>query len=192
MLGLRRMASVLKQAKGEPWKKARESDSRRLVASLPPGTAVWASVAGDGRCDLERRPELQGGLLVLDQGRVRAMVGGNDNRDFNRAVEARRQLAPRKPLVYHAAMQLGWTPTDKLDNREGVFHFEGNRPRADHRWMSGVRRVGRDPVENPASWLLAHLLIAWTVRDPRGCGTGRPQPTERRGTGVDSRSGRSA
>ncbi|MEC8423306.1 MAG: hypothetical protein VX000_05985, partial [Myxococcota bacterium] len=161
---LRRMASVLKQAeKGEPWKKARMADVQALQAALPAGTVVWVSVGEAGRCDLEKRPLLQGGLLVLDQGRVRAMVGGNDNRDFNRAVDARRQLGSTwKPLVYHAAMQLGWAPTDALDNRQGVFTFEGTwyYPRADHAPNDTVSLAWAGTrSENLASiWLLAHLL----------------------------------
>jgi hypothetical protein len=27
--------------------------------------------------------------------------------------------------VYYAAIQLGWTPVDVLDNRKNAFHFEG-------------------------------------------------------------------
>lgn len=162
--GLTRMAAVIKQAeKGEPWKKARRSDATALATALPAGAVVWASVGEAGRCDLERRPELQGGLLVLDQGQVRAMVGGNDNRDFNRAVDARRQLGSTwKPLVYHAALQLGWAPTDALDNREGVFVFEGTwyYPRADHTPDDTVSLAWAGTrSENLASiWLLAHLL----------------------------------
>lgn len=162
--GLTRMASVLAQAeKGEPWKKARKADVDALRAALPAGTVVFASVAGEGTCDLELRPELQGGLVVLEQGAIRAMVGGNDNRDFNRAVDARRQLGSTwKPLVFHAALQLGWAPTDLLDNREGVFHFEGTwyYPRADHTPDPVVSMAWAGTrSENLASiWLLSHLL----------------------------------
>ena len=133
---------------------------------LSEGAVVWVSVreAKDGAwlCDLEVRPELQGAVVVLEDGRIRAMVGGNDNRNFNRASTARRQLGSTwKILVYDAAFQLGWAPTDALDNRRGVFPFTGTwyYPRPDHKsedfvsisW-AGVRS------ENLATiWLLYHL-----------------------------------
>lgn len=139
----------------------RESVRKRLT----PGTVVWVSVRSAGEpmlCDLERTPELQGAVVVLEDGAVRALVGGNDNRNFNRAVSAKRQLGSTwKILVFNAALQLGWAPTDVLDNRRGVFPFTGTwyYPRPDHRsedfvslnW-AGVRS------ENLASiWLLYHL-----------------------------------
>jgi penicillin-binding protein 1A len=57
-----------------------------------------------------RSPYLQGALLTLDaeNGYVRAMVGGRDERDseFNRAVQASRQAGSTfKPLVYSAAVR---------------------------------------------------------------------------------------
>jgi hypothetical protein len=134
---------------------------------LKPGAVLWVSVRTvDGDkvlCDLEHRPELQGAMLLAENGQIRAMVGGNDNTHFNRAVSARRQFGSTwKTLVFQAAFQLGWTPVDFLDNRPAVFPFEGiwYRPSADHEsddfvsvaW-AGVRS------ENLASiWLLVHLL----------------------------------
>ena len=121
----------------------------------------WDLDEGDGLCDLELRPELQGSVVLVQDRQIKAMVGGNDNRDFNRA-RARRQLGSTwKPLVYMAAMEAGWSAIDRLDNRNHVFPFTTSwyYPRADHRgepfvsmsW-AGVRS------ENLASiWLLAHL-----------------------------------
>ena len=133
---------------------------------LGEGAVVWVSVreasGGVWLCDLEVRPELQGAVVVLEDGRIRAMVGGNDNRNFNRASTARRQLGSTwKILIYDAAFQLGWAPTDALDNRRAVFPFTGTwyYPRPDHQsedfvsiaW-AGVRS------ENLATiWLLYHL-----------------------------------
>lgn len=127
---------------------------------------LWVSIRSEGEghwlCDVEFRPVLQGAIVVLEEGRIRALVGGNDNRNFNRVVEAKRQFGSTwKVLVYHAAMQLGWAPTDTLDNRHAVFPFSGTwyYPRPDHKsedfvsmgW-AGVRS------ENLASiWLLYHL-----------------------------------
>ena len=44
-------------------------------------------------------------------------------------------------MLYNAALQLGWAPTDAVDNRSNVFHLEGTwyYPRADHEnedWVS--------------------------------------------------------
>ena len=165
-----RMATVFArvQAKNR-WAHAEAHHIQGVVGALPAGSVVWASIReiqpedGTGlSCDLELRPELQGAVLLLEQGQIRAMVGGNDNRNFNRAIEAKRQLGSTwKPLIFHAAMELGWTPSDQLDNRVAGFVFENSWyfPRPDHvsepfvslSW-AGTRS------ENLASiWLLVHL-----------------------------------
>ena len=160
---LQRMADILAQAeKGETWRTATKAEVQALREAIPAGRYVWASLREDGICDLEVRPELQGAVLALDQGRIRAMVGGNDNRNFNRAIDAKRQLGSTwKPVVYHAAIQLGWTPVDVLDNRRNAFHFEGTwyYPRPDHESTDFVSMSwAATRSENLASvWLLAHL-----------------------------------
>ena len=171
--GLDRMATVLHRAKAEnPYVAAPKGARAELMGALPTGSIVWASVASPGRCDLELRPELQGAVMVLEDGQIRAMVGGNDNRNFNRATTARRQLGSTwKPLVYSAALGLGWAPTDLLDNREGVFTFEGTwyYPRADHQSDDRVTlQQAGTASENLASiWLLYHLLDRLDARDFR-------------------------
>ena len=166
--GLDRAAAVLRRsAESNHRRAAREDDVKSLIASLPTGTVVRASVRADGDsgmlCDLEASTELQGGVVLLRQGRIEAMVGGNDNRNFNRATQARRQLGSTwKPLVYHAAMQLGWEPDDLLDNRRNVFPFEGTwyYPRPDHDPEPAVTLSWAGTrSENLASiWLLYHLI----------------------------------
>ena len=162
--GIDRMARILTAARVA--QKRRSGDRREVGAifeALPVGAVTWASVREGTTCDLELRPGLQGGLVVLENGELRAMVGGNDNRNFNRAIEARRQLGSTwKVLVYATAMHLGWMPTDILDNRTGAFYFEGTWyfPRPDH---SPKPFVSLDQAgtmsENLASiWLLHHLL----------------------------------
>ncbi len=143
--------------------KALHADAGQLVAALPAGRFVLASVRADGTaCDLELRPALQGAVIVLESGLVRALVGGNDNRNFNRASTAQRQFGSTwKTLVFYAAIQLGWLPADVLDNRRAVFPFRGvwYYPRADHAsdpYLSMAAAGARS--ENIASvWLLAHL-----------------------------------
>ena len=162
--GVDRMARILAGARTA--RKRRSGDKQDVAAifeALPVGTLTWASVRTADTCDLELRPSLQGGLVVLEEGAIRAMVGGNDNRNFNRAIEARRQLGSTwKILVYATAMHLGWTTTDRLDNRTGAFEFEGTWyfPRPDHSPQPFVSLDQAGTMsENLASiWLLHHLL----------------------------------
>lgn len=137
---------------------------RRAVRdALPVGAIVLASVRElPGTCDLELRPRLQGAVVALDDGQVRAMVGGNDNRNFNRVTTAQRQLGSTwKPLVYLAAIQLGWLPTDLLDNRRGVFPFRESwyYPRPDHRSdpFVSMSLAGARSENLASAWLLYHL-----------------------------------
>ena len=163
-----RVERLIAQGKsGNRWAKPSAEDRADLRAELRAGTVVWVSVRtvdeGDAVCDFEHRPELQGAVLLAESGQVRAMVGGNNNAHFNRAVSAKRQFGSTwKTLVFQAALHLGWTPVDLLDNRRGVFPFEGTwyYPTPDHvpddfvsmSW-AGVRS------ENLASiWLLVHLM----------------------------------
>ena len=140
-------------------------EREQVVALLKSGTPVMVSIRTAGKealCDLEQRPLLQGAALVLENGRIRAMVGGNDNRNFNRAITAKRQLGSIwKPVLYNAAMQLGWAPTDAIDNRSNVFHFEGTwyYPRADHDnldWTS-LSWLGTRSENLGSIWLMTHL-----------------------------------
>ena len=63
--------------------------------------------AGKSKLILSKIPEVEGGIVVLNRGMVKAMVGGFFDRYFNRAVDAKRQLGSVfKPLIYTAAMQL--------------------------------------------------------------------------------------
>lgn len=135
----------------------------RLDEVLPVGAVVRASLRAPGRCDLEVRPRLQGAVLALDQGQIRVMVGGSDNRNFNRAIAARRQFGSTwKPIVYAAAMALGWTPVDLLDNRPNVFRFEGSHyaPRGDHEGapFTTLSWAGARSENLASVWLLAHLV----------------------------------
>jgi penicillin-binding protein 1A len=171
---LERAYAVLAHARaGNAWTQPTEADKEALRGSLEAGAVVWVSArreqpdGADGKaaplvCDLEIRPELQGGLIALESGQIRAMVGGNDNRNFNRAVTAKRQLGSTwKSLVYFAALQLGWTPLDELDNRRGVFPFEGTwyYPRPDHEPADFVSLAwaGVNSENLATIWLLYHL-----------------------------------
>ena len=150
------------------WSEIAPADMEDFAAEMREGDLVYVSVRevdseGVLRLDLEKYPQLQGGVLALEDGAIRAMVGGWDNHHYNRAIAARRPMGSvLKPLVYAAAMQLGWSNADSLDNRRNVFVYQNMPyfPRPMHKidapsismtW-AGVRS------ENLASvWLLYHL-----------------------------------
>ncbi|MFH1351564.1 MAG: transglycosylase domain-containing protein [Pseudomonadota bacterium] len=115
------------------------------------------------RLMLSKVPGLDGGIIVIRDGMIKAMVGGFFDRFFNRAVDAKRQLGSIfKPIVYTAALQLNWNSLDPLINMKDIFRFENTSyvPEPDHEpkakkvsliW-SGVKS------ENLAAvWLLYHL-----------------------------------
>jgi penicillin-binding protein 1A len=165
---IQRAANVLaRAAASNSWavgKAAQRSAVQARVRSGEPMLVSVRSEGADGRvCDLEHRPLLQGAVLLLERGRVRAMVGGNDNQNFNRAINAKRQLGSIwKPVLYKAALQLGWSTLDVVDNRSNVFHFEGTwyYPRADHDNVPWTTLGWLGPrSENLGSiWLLMHLM----------------------------------
>ncbi|MEN0067103.1 MAG: transglycosylase domain-containing protein [Myxococcota bacterium] len=162
---LTRAADALHRGnKGNRSVRAPSSVKAALKAALTPGSVVEVSVrdAKASRCDLELLPELQGAVAVLDQGRLRAMVGGSENRDFNRVLAKRQFGSTFKPLIYHAALTLGWQPDDALENAPQEFRFAGTKysPRPDHTPAPEVSIAWAGvKSENIASvWLLAHLV----------------------------------
>jgi penicillin-binding protein 1A len=150
------------------WSEPKAEDTARFLTQLQPDDQVWVSVRQvseeeEPLLDLQRFGEVQGGAIVLRNGKIVAVAGGTENRFFNRAVYGRRTMGSSyKPFVYAAALQLGWHPTDQLPNRRDVFVYQNMPyyPRPDH-------EIEHDPVsmswagvksENLASvWLTAHL-----------------------------------
>ena len=118
---------------------------------------------GETRLMLSKFPELEGGIIVLKEGLIKAMVGGFFDRFFNRAVDAKRQLGSIfKPLVYTAAFQLKWNSLDPIINRRDLFRFENTfyLPKPDHEPQSDKVSIAWAGVksENLATvWLLHHL-----------------------------------
>ena len=117
----------------------------------------------DAKLMLSAIPELEGGIVALQSGMIKGMVGGFFDRYFNRAVDAKRQLGSIfKPIVYAAALQLKWNILDPLENRREIFQFEGTSylPRPDHEPKSDTVSMvwAGAKSENLATvWLLYHL-----------------------------------
>ncbi len=68
---------------------------------------------------LDQEPLLEGAFLALDSltGQIKAMVGGYsfERLEFNQATQALRQSGSViKPLLYTAALENGWTPSDAI------------------------------------------------------------------------------
>ncbi|MFO7783123.1 MAG: transglycosylase domain-containing protein [Thermodesulfobacteriota bacterium] len=112
---------------------------------------------------LTQIPALEGGVIVLQRGMVRAMAGGYFNQFFNRAVDAKRQLGSAfKPFVYTAALQLKWNSLDMLVNVPELYKYQKTVyvPKPDHKPPSGEVSMAWAGVksENLATvWLLYHL-----------------------------------
>lgn len=75
---------------------------------------------------LEQLPVAQSALLCIETetGHVKAMVGGRDFREtqFNRAIQSRRQPGSAfKPIVYAAALDMGYTPATMIIDSPIVF-----------------------------------------------------------------------
>jgi penicillin-binding protein 1A len=93
------------------------------VGDLVPVQAL--DQAGDRRLFLSEIPELEGGIIVVNKGMIKAMVGGFFDRFFNRATDAKRQLGSIfKPLVYAAALQLNWNTLDPLMNLPDLYTYQ--------------------------------------------------------------------
>ncbi|MBW1796871.1 MAG: transglycosylase domain-containing protein [Deltaproteobacteria bacterium] len=134
------------------------------VGDLVP-VQLMVSSNGNGKTKLmlSSIPELEGGVIVLQGGMIRAMAGGFFNRFFNRAVDAKRQLGSIfKPILYTAALQLKWNSLDRLQNMKDLFRFENTLylPRPDHspksEWVS-MAWAGAKSENLATVWLLYHL-----------------------------------
>ena len=85
--------------------------------------------------ELHKYPVINGGLIAIDKGNVRAVVSGFNTIGFNRALAAKRPPGSVfKAIVYYAALQLGWSVLDQLDNERQIFPYQGGfyAPRPDH------------------------------------------------------------
>lgn len=113
--------------------------------------------------EIMQRPDIQGGAQIVREGRVLANVGGFGNTGYDRVNQARRQFGSAfKPIVYAAALELGWKPLDPLPNyrqlfRLGtVFYF----PKPDHAPEDTVSMAwaGRRSENVASIYVLFHLF----------------------------------
>ncbi len=166
--GLERLVDARVKWAQNRWSEVSDPDYHELIAQLHEKDRIWVSVREideEGRInlELEKFPLVNGGAIVMQEGRVAAVAGGIENRFFNRAVYGKRTMGSSfKPFVYAAALQLGWNVGDLLSNKRDVFVYQNQPyfPRPDHHidneevsmsW-AGVRS------ENLASvWLASHL-----------------------------------
>lgn len=167
--GLERMLAALVKYRKQLWATPEKKDLQDLLSRLQPDDKIYVSVRdvdffdGTPTLDLERYPDIQGAALVMQRGMIRAMAGGMENRFFNRAVAAKRLMGSTfKPFLFTAALQLGWTPLDELDNQRNVFLFLGQPyfPRPDHKspfHHVSLSWAGVKSENVAAVWLLYHL-----------------------------------
>ncbi len=167
--GLMPLAQALARYEHQRWSEAGEKGLQHLLDQLVGGDRVFVkvrevdSLAGVCLLDLAKYPKLQGALLEMKDGTIRAMVGGFENHFFNRAVSAKRPMGSViKPLVYCAALQLGWNSADPINNQRDVFSFQKQAyfPRPDHESSFAQVSMSWAGVhsENLATvWLLYHL-----------------------------------
>lgn len=166
--GLARMVEAYARYKRQRWSEADKGDLTQLLDQVQEGDKIYVSVSnvslsGTPELELERFPEIEGGALVMQDGAMRAMAGGMENRYFNRAVDARRLMGSTfKPFLFAAAIQLGWNTTDLLDNRRNIFVFQDMPyfPRPDHispHQQVSLSWTGVNSENLAAIWLLYHL-----------------------------------
>lgn len=168
--GLQVALTALVRHKRQRWSMPVKGDLEKiLLKEIKKGDRVYVSVreldqlSGGILFNLEKYPEVQGAVIGFQNGKIRSMVGGMTNHYFNRAVSARRPMGSViKPLVYSAALQLGWNSLDALSNERTMFvyHNEPYFPRPDHKSPHSKVSMSWAGVhsENLATvWLVAHL-----------------------------------
>lgn len=124
-----------------PWGKGWQKQLADMMKEIKIGDVLYVEVIDydvekhEAVLELMKRPRVNGGLITLDKGEVRAVVSGFDTKGFNRAIAAKRQPGSVfKSVVYFGALQLGWNMLDRLDNERQIFPYQGRfyYPRADH------------------------------------------------------------
>jgi membrane peptidoglycan carboxypeptidase len=147
-----------------------EFQLKKLLQSVKVGDVLFVEVREydaekhQAVLEMQKSPKVNGGIVSLDKGEVRVAVSGFDTIGFNRAIFARRQPGSVfKSVVYYAALQLGWSILDIVDNERQIFPYQGRFyfPRPDH--VSPYRSASiiwsGAMSENLASVALANRLL---------------------------------
>ena len=115
---------------------------KEIIKQIRPGDILFVQVMdynkenNEAILELQKRPKISGGMIALDKGEVRAVVSGFDTLGFNRAMYAKRQPGSLfKAPIYFAALQLGWSMLDRIENVRQIFPYQGQfyYPRPDHK-----------------------------------------------------------
>ncbi|MFH1728763.1 MAG: transglycosylase domain-containing protein [Pseudomonadota bacterium] len=123
------------------WVSANEHNFKSFLKKFKKGDNILVSLARhntEGELpfyNLRMDTKLDGGLIAIDGNKIVSIAGGYDNKDFNRAIMAKRQPGSVfKLLVYLAAFQLGWSNIDMIPNIRTVFPFQNQFyiPKPDH------------------------------------------------------------
>jgi penicillin-binding protein 1A len=166
--GLKNIVDARVKWQRQAWGEASKKDYIAFLEQMKEGDRVWVSIRSlepEGKIllNLEKFPEIQGGALVMQDGRIKAVAGGVENRFFNRAVYAKRTMGSSfKPFVFTAALQLGWNAADPLANVRDIFVFQGQAyfPRPDHispHETVSMSWAGVESENLAAVWLTYHL-----------------------------------
>ena len=140
----------------------------QVLRSVKVGDIVRVRFDEKQSCFIMVNHELDGGLLAVQNGGIVAMVGGQTNRDLNRALSSERQLGSVwKTLIYNAALHLGWSSLDMLDNVHNAFYFERiwYFPKSAHKANDFVSMnwAGTHSENKASVWLMMHLSDLLTV-----------------------------
>jgi len=170
---LQRLGSTLSVATGQ----SGAFHVKNILKGLRPGDVLFTQVLSyDPKShwadlDLQKRPEINGGLIAVDGGEIRAVVSGFDTSGYNRSVFGTRQPGSVfKSIVFYAALQLGWSILDQLQNEPQIFPYQ-NRfyyPRGAHEspYDDETMLYAGAESENIATvYLAAHLLDRLTFED---------------------------
>lgn len=135
-----------------------------------------------------REPGPQGAIVVLEAqtGYVKALVGGADfaRSEFNRAIHARRQAGSAfKPFVYLAALELGRSPEDILEDSPVRYVSAGKVWMPENydgkfRGPVTVRQALEQSINVPTIRLLEQVGVSRTIEAARRAGIQSPLPQD--------------
>lgn len=126
--GLHRTVEAYQQHKEKgTWAKAAKKDVEAFLKNMHKGDIVLVSVRDlndDILADLEQPAAMQGAYVYLQpDGRIKAIVGSNNNRDFNHAIAAHPPGSALKPMLAALAMTLGWDLDDTVQYTPKPFFY---------------------------------------------------------------------